>query len=176
LSSAAFCDSNLRGADGILTAAKFSGRQIGRQLVHLRVRVALRARRVQFLPGSRCAAKLLAPRKVVIRRHIRPRLLNCASSEAISVGRLPFVRSSSCETFFLRLPDGAGFGFAFEREQQLPGLHFVAARDGEIGERAAERRGDINIFTLDVALEPAGGTTRAAGQPGRRQREQPCRI
>jgi hypothetical protein len=40
---------------------------------------------------------------------------------------------------FFRLLDGGGFRPAFQLKQQLPGLDLVAARHGQVRQRAAER-------------------------------------
>jgi len=54
---------------------------------------------------------------------------------------------------FSRLLHGGGFGLAFQFKQQLSIRHRTAARDGEVRERAAERRSGIDVFALDVALK-----------------------
>ncbi len=109
------------------------------------VGVALRAGLVQFLGGNHAVgfAQLLAACEAGFReREVGPGL----------------------RQILFGLVKRGGFGAAFQHEKQLAGFHFVAARDGEIGERAAERRGDINVFAFDVALEFVVGIAGAAGE------------
>ena len=61
----------------------------------------------------------------------------------------------------------------------LPGLDLVAARDGEIGERAAERRGHINVFALDITLKNLRRIWRTACNENHGQRQstgQSCAV
>ncbi len=70
-------------------------------------------------------------------------------------GQIVQLRLCLREIFF-RLGERGGFRLAFQFKQQLSGLNGIAPRDGEIGQRAAKRGGDINIFALDVALKAVG--------------------
>jgi len=57
---------------------------------------------------------------------------------------------------FFGFGERGGFGLPFQFKQELASFYLIAAHDGEIGERAAKRGGDVNIFALDVALKGVG--------------------
>ena len=70
----------------------------------------------------------------------------------------------ACTRFFSASVERGGFGLPFQFKQELASFYLIAAHDGEIGERAAERGGDINKFALDVALKGVGRVLRAAAE------------
>ena len=139
----------------------------GGQLRHLRLLgVALGARLIQFLPGNDVrSAELFTPRQ--FRRgqfqfRLRPFQLRA--------GRCDFRGPPAFEEVvqfrlrlrevFIRLLQRGGLRLAVQPEEQLPGLDRAAPGHGQIGERASQRRGDIDIFALDVALKGDGGIFR----------------
>ena len=87
---------------------------------------------------------------------------SCALADAISVGPPAFEEVVQfrlrLREVFIRLLQRGGLRLAVQPEEQLPGLDRAAPGHGQIGERASQRRGDIDIFALDVALKGDGGT------------------
>ena len=162
------------GANGIIAAAELGGGEVGGELIHLRlVGGALRAGLVELLLGDDLGAGQVFPAGEFGRGKFQVRLgTGELRGEGIDLGGT-FAFQQVVELglrlreVVFRLGDGGGFRLVFEGEERLPRLHRIAAGHGELRKGTAERGADIDIFALDVALEPVGIARPATRQQHR---------